>query len=291
MNVDFTGSDPVSRWGINVPIIYTKAYACYAMKCVIAPDIPNNWASLAPFTISSPVNILNAQRPAPVSLRHVFGHMVPDLVLGALAQALPGQILAEGAGALWNIHISAKPLPGAEGAHGRDPDVQLGRDGRAACAGWAVGHGISVRRDDHADRGDQAGSAPSSSGARNCGPIPRATANIAGAWARSSKSRRQMATSSISRPCSTASPMHPARPRWRAGRQARIGHAGRWHKDAPEGLASMCRRAAGWCWNCPAVAVMATPRAVIRRRVSTIFQRVTSRRAGNDLCRDATSLW
>ena len=115
VNVDFTGSDPVSRWGINVPIIYTKAYACYAMKCVIAPDIPNNWASLEPFTISSPVNILNAERPAPVSLRHVFGHMVPDLVLGALAQALPGQILAEGAGALWNIHISAKPLAGTQG--------------------------------------------------------------------------------------------------------------------------------------------------------------------------------
>ncbi|WP_323019768.1 hydantoinase B/oxoprolinase family protein [Pararhodobacter sp.] len=115
VNVDFTGTDAPSRWGINVPIIYTKAYACYAMKCVIAPDIPNNWASLEPFTISSPVNILNAERPAPVSLRHVFGHMVPDLVLGALAQALPGKILAEGAGALWNIHMSVRPVPGQEG--------------------------------------------------------------------------------------------------------------------------------------------------------------------------------
>ncbi len=115
VNVDLTGTDPVSRWGINVPLIYAKAYACFALKCVIAPDIPNNWASLEPFTISSPVNILNAQRPAPVSLRHVFGHMVPDLVLGALAQALPGQILAEGAGAIWNIHISARPQDGAEG--------------------------------------------------------------------------------------------------------------------------------------------------------------------------------
>ena len=85
------------------------------MKCVIAPDIPHSWASLEPFTVSSPVNILNAERPAPVSLRHVFGHMVPDLVLGALAQALPGQVLAEGAGALWNIHISARPVAGAEG--------------------------------------------------------------------------------------------------------------------------------------------------------------------------------
>ena len=116
VNVDFGGTDGVSRWGINVPIIYTKAYACYAMKCVVAPDIPNNWASLEPFTVSSPENILNAQRPAPVSLRHVFGHMVPDLVLGALAQALPGRILAEGSGALWNIHMSVRPVAGGEGS-------------------------------------------------------------------------------------------------------------------------------------------------------------------------------
>jgi N-methylhydantoinase B len=60
-------------------------------------------------------NILNAVRPAPVALRHIFGHMVPDLVLGALAQALPGKILSEGAGALWNIHISARPAAGHEG--------------------------------------------------------------------------------------------------------------------------------------------------------------------------------
>lgn len=115
VNVDFAGSDGVSRWGINVPIIYTKAYACYALKCVVAPDIPNNWASLEFFTISSPVNILNAGRPVPVSLRHVIGHMVPDLVLGALPQALPERILAEGAAALWNIHISARPAGGGEG--------------------------------------------------------------------------------------------------------------------------------------------------------------------------------
>lgn len=115
VNVDFSGTDGISRWGINVPIIYTKAYACYAMKCVVAPEIPNNWASLEPFTVSSPENILNAPRPAPVSLRHVFGHMVPDLVLGALAQALPGRILAEGSGALWNIHMSVRPVAGQEG--------------------------------------------------------------------------------------------------------------------------------------------------------------------------------
>ncbi len=113
--VNFDGSDGVSRWGINCPLIYTKAYACYAIKCVVAPDIPNNAASLAAFDIASPVNVVNAQRPSPVSLRHVIGHMVPDVVLGALSQALPGQIQAEGAGALWNIHISARPVAGQDG--------------------------------------------------------------------------------------------------------------------------------------------------------------------------------
>lgn len=115
VEVDFTGTDPMSRWGINCPIIYSKAYASYALKCVVAPDIPNNAASLAFFTVKSPVNILNAVRPAPVALRHIFGHMVPDLVLGALAQAMPGKILSEGAGALWNIHISARPVAGHQG--------------------------------------------------------------------------------------------------------------------------------------------------------------------------------
>ncbi|WP_272004945.1 hydantoinase B/oxoprolinase family protein [Roseovarius sp. ZX-A-9] len=115
VTVDLTGTDPMSRWGINVPLIYTKAYACYALKCVVAPDIPNNAASLAVFHVTSPTNILNAARPAPVSVRHVLGHMVPDLILGALAKALPGQVLAEGAAALWNVHISVRPETGKDG--------------------------------------------------------------------------------------------------------------------------------------------------------------------------------
>lgn len=126
VNIDFAGTDGVSRWGINVPVIYTKAYASYAVKCVVAPDIPNNWASLEFFTVSAPVCILAAERPSPVSLRHVIGHMVPDLVLGALAQALPGTILAEGAGALWNIHISARPV---EGAAGRRAEILMFNSG------------------------------------------------------------------------------------------------------------------------------------------------------------------
>ena len=113
---DFGGTSPVSRRGINVPLVYTKAYSCYGLKCALAGEIPNNSGSLAPFQVRAPENcILNAIHPAPVSVRHVIGHFVPDLVLGALHRIRPGQIPAEGAGALWNIQISTRPVqPTAE---------------------------------------------------------------------------------------------------------------------------------------------------------------------------------
>ncbi|MGB8414921.1 hydantoinase B/oxoprolinase family protein [Paraburkholderia sp.] len=115
VHADFAGTDGQSPLGINVPLIYTTAYCCYALKCALAPEIPNNHASLAPFTVSAPVgSILNAQHPAPVAVRHVLGHFVPDIVLGALSKMVPDLAPAEGAGALWNIHISVRPVPGSK---------------------------------------------------------------------------------------------------------------------------------------------------------------------------------
>lgn len=113
--VDFAGTSGPSPRGINVPMIYTKAYACYGLKCALAPEIPNNYGSLLPFEVAAPKDcILNAQHPAPVAVRHVLGHLIPDAVLGALHKMLPGRIPAEGAGALWNLHVSARPLQGKD---------------------------------------------------------------------------------------------------------------------------------------------------------------------------------
>ncbi|WP_417426661.1 hydantoinase B/oxoprolinase family protein [Hoeflea sp.] len=156
VNVDFTGTDGMSPWGINVPLTYTKAYASYALKCVVAPDIPNNAASLAAFDVSSPKNIVNAERPAPVSLRHIIGHMIPDLVLGALAKAMPGKIPAEGAGALWNIHISARPVKGRDGQHAEvlmfnsgGMGARPGLDGLAATAFPSGVHTMPIEATEH----------------------------------------------------------------------------------------------------------------------------------------------
>ncbi|MEY8829689.1 hydantoinase B/oxoprolinase family protein [Sedimentitalea sp. XS_ASV28] len=121
LRADFTGTSGMSRFGVNCPEVYTRAYACYGLKCAIAPEVPNNTGSLEPFEITAPEGcILAARRPAPVSVRHVLGHLVPDVVLGALHQALPATVPAEGASALWNIQISARPSDPDSGLPNRE---------------------------------------------------------------------------------------------------------------------------------------------------------------------------
>ncbi len=107
---DFTGSSGLDKKGINCPLVYAKAYACYALKVAIAPEIPNNAASLAPFEITAPENtIVNALHPAPVALRHIVGHFVPDAVFNAFDKIVPGLVPAEGAGCLCNFQVSLRP--------------------------------------------------------------------------------------------------------------------------------------------------------------------------------------
>lgn len=159
---DFEGTSSPSPKGINCPVIYSAAYACYGMKCSIAPEIPNNHASLLPFRVTAPKNcILNAQHPAPVSVRHVLGHLVPDAVLGAVHKMLPGKVPAEGAGALWNLHVSVRPLQGekAPADGGQRAEVLLFNSGGAGARSTLDGlsatafpsgvHSMSIEATEH----------------------------------------------------------------------------------------------------------------------------------------------
>lgn len=115
---DFSGTSGVDKKGINCPMVYTKAYACYALKVAIAPEIPNNAASLAPFEVTAPEGtIVNAVHPAPVALRHIVGHFVPDVVFDAFDKIVPGLVPSEGAGCLCNFQMSVRPTgPGGRRA-------------------------------------------------------------------------------------------------------------------------------------------------------------------------------
>jgi N-methylhydantoinase B len=106
IEVDFAGSSGLSRKGINCPLNYASAYSCFALRCAVAPNIPNNEGSLAPFRIKAPEDtILNARYPAPVAMRHVVGQLLPDVVFGCLHRAVPGLVPAEGTCCLWDLPL------------------------------------------------------------------------------------------------------------------------------------------------------------------------------------------
>ena len=114
ISVDFTGTSDKSKFGINVPLSYTKAYTCFGLSCLVSAEIPNNAGSLYPFQIDAPKgSILNAPYPAAVCARHIIGQMLPDVVFGCLEKALPDKVPAEGASCLWNITFRGKTDRGA----------------------------------------------------------------------------------------------------------------------------------------------------------------------------------
>ncbi len=119
ITVDYAGTSHVSPYGINVPLTYCQAYTCFGIRCFVGHDIPNNTGSLEPITVTAPEgSILNAPRPCAVNVRHVIGQMLPDVVMGCLDQALPGEIPAEGSSSLWNPMLS--------GGHGLTGDLPYG---------------------------------------------------------------------------------------------------------------------------------------------------------------------
>ena len=119
ITVDYDGTSPQSNHGVNVPMAYTAAYTCFGLSCIVSANVPNNWGSLAPFKVKAPEGcVLNAPRPAAVCSRHVIGQMLPDVVFGALTQAVPERVPAEGAACLWNVTMRGESDRAANRAGG-----------------------------------------------------------------------------------------------------------------------------------------------------------------------------
>ena len=106
--VDYAGSSKASAFGINSPKCYTDAYTVFGLKCIIAPDVPNNAGSLGCFDVlAEPGTCVHPTRPSPVTARHVIGQMLPDVAFGCLAQAMPDRVPAESAGSIWVLAMAS----------------------------------------------------------------------------------------------------------------------------------------------------------------------------------------
>lgn len=111
--VDWAGSSPQSSYGINVVLNYTHAYTTYALKCALAPEVPNNEGSFRPVHVTAPEGcILNAQHPAAVGSRSIIGHFLPGVIFGALAPIIPDRVMADGAANIWINQFTGEDAAG-----------------------------------------------------------------------------------------------------------------------------------------------------------------------------------
>ncbi len=97
--VDFTGTSPQVKGGINSPIPFTKAAAYTALRSVLGSEIPNAQGFTRPITVVAPPGtIANPVSPAACGARGITGFRMIDCLMGALAQAVPERVPADGSG-------------------------------------------------------------------------------------------------------------------------------------------------------------------------------------------------
>jgi len=132
MIVDYSGSSPqTSEIGVNCVLNCTRSLTLFPLHAALLPEIPSNEGMTRPIHITAPMgSVMNAQRPAPVDVRAMITHLLPDHVMGSLAEIIPERVTA-GNGIRWMLladrqradgssrTISSFFQAGAMGASGR----------------------------------------------------------------------------------------------------------------------------------------------------------------------------
>lgn len=116
---DFTGTAPVMHGSLNTVLAVTQAACYYVVRCLVGEDAPMNDGSFAPVEVIAPPNtVVNAQSPAAVAGGNVeTSQRITDVVLGALAQALPDQVAAASQGTMNNLTIGGLRADGTPYAY------------------------------------------------------------------------------------------------------------------------------------------------------------------------------
>ena len=96
--VDFAGTDPQVKGPMNAPLSVTASGVYCGLKTAIDPNnlIPPNSGCWRTIEIRAPKgSVVNAEFPAPVVYaNHEMSHRVADMVMGALVNFLPEQVMA-----------------------------------------------------------------------------------------------------------------------------------------------------------------------------------------------------
>ena len=107
LRVDFAGSSDQVRGNINCTMNATQSAVCYALKALLDPEIPNNQGVMDSIEITAPEgSVVNSVFPAAVAARSQLCQRIVDVMFGALAEALPNQVVGAANGANTVIVLS-----------------------------------------------------------------------------------------------------------------------------------------------------------------------------------------
>lgn len=107
VTVDFTGSDPQVEGSVNAVAAITYSACFYVFRCLLAEDISAAAGLMRPIRVIAPEGtIVNARPPAAVAGGNVeTSQRIVDVLLKALAQAIPERIPAAASGTMNNLTI------------------------------------------------------------------------------------------------------------------------------------------------------------------------------------------
>ncbi len=96
VRVDFTGSSDQTRSGMNAAFNYTLSYVWHTVKsALVQSTLPQNAGSMRPISAFAPAgSLFNAQPPAAAGARAVMQQRIVDVILQALAHAIPERVIA-----------------------------------------------------------------------------------------------------------------------------------------------------------------------------------------------------
>ncbi|MBV8842886.1 MAG: hydantoinase B/oxoprolinase family protein [Bryobacterales bacterium] len=103
--VDFSGSAPQAAGAVNANYAVTLAAVMYVFRCLMKEDVPFTAGTLRPIRVIAPEGtVINARPPAAMAAGNVeTSQRVTDVVLGALAQAVPELMPAASSGTMNNL--------------------------------------------------------------------------------------------------------------------------------------------------------------------------------------------
>ena len=115
VSVDFTGTAMQVEGNINCPLSVAAAGVYYVFRCLMPAQTPACAGSFRAISLTAPEGcLLNARRPAAVAAGNVeTSSRVVDVVMGALAQAIPERIPAASQGTMNNLAMGARSDAGS----------------------------------------------------------------------------------------------------------------------------------------------------------------------------------